>query len=504
MLVSNNHSPQAPQPLRIVSPSRLFRHRFERDGHTATEVFGPAEQELPDTSPSEVAVQRRLSVRACWEWMFFLDLPSASGCLCCLPLRRRRALLRTTFLPPFPAPMTQIKTVGPSTLRATIRALLDRDTGPWVSLYAPVDRAWNKTPTNRARLRSLIDEARDQAAAVALSTPDMEALLAPVTALRNAPRFWQNNLSGVAAFSAPDAHVALRLPFAPTMTAAVDPLVHVRPLWRYLEPNGTFYALGLSAGGVALFRGSRHHMEPVPLDDGPTSLDDVLQFDEHIQSLRYHTKTPPGSGKGGRRSAIFYGHEDAGDRRYVKEGVLRFFRALDNEVRAVVESVRPPPPLVLAGVEELRGLYRQVNKYAHLLDEAVETSVIEPESRTWDADALHRRAWTVVRPRFDEDREDARNRFESQPERTAANPGSALLAATAGRVEALFVAERPRVWGTLNDDRHAVQQHDERAPGDIEFLNAAAVRTLQTSGTVYVSEAAEVPAGGPIAALLRY
>ena len=400
--------------------------------------------------------------------------------------------------------MTSLSTAGPSSLRATARALLRKDAGPWISAYMPVRRPWNEMPTNRAQLRRVREEARSQAAVAPLSESDLEPLVESAQALEDTPEFWDEDFSGLALFLSPDTRLALRLPFAPAATTVVDRLVHVRPLWRHLSPDETFFVLGLSAGGAELFRASRHHIETVPLEEGPTTLDDVLQFDEHISSLRYHTKTSPGSAKGGRRSAIFYGHEDAGDHRYVKEGILRFFRALDNAVREVVEAVRPPPPLVLAGIEQLRGLYRQVNQYAHLLEAAVETSVIAPESRTWDADALHEEAWSVVRPRLEQALADARTRFHARPAHTAANPGAALLAAVGGRVDTLFVAEVPEAWGVLHEARHSLALHERRLDGDIEFLNAAAVRTLRADGTVYVTETDEVPGDGSVAALLRY
>lgn len=399
--------------------------------------------------------------------------------------------------------MTQLTTIGPTDVRDTVLSLLDTETGPWASISMPVERPWNEAETNRVRLRSLLDEVRDEASRMGLSATDVDAMLAPATDLHEVPSFWEGDLEGLALFLSPDEATVLRLPFAPAVFAGIDDRVHVRSLWRHLEPDGTVYVLGLSAGGAALFRASRYDAEEVPLE-GPTTLDEVLEFDEHIPSLQYHTGSSPGSGKGGERSAMFFGHEDAGDKRYVKEGVLRFFRTLDNQVRDVLGQDSTQVPLLLAGVEEVRGLYHKVNQYPHLLDASIEESVIDPETREWDADELHRRAWKVVRPRFDEDRKEAIDQFRAAPERTAGNPGSVLLAAAEGRVDTLFVAEDPMVWGTFDEDAHTVRIQSDRQVGSTEFLNAAAARTLQSGGTVYVTDASDVPEGGPIAALLRY
>lgn len=399
--------------------------------------------------------------------------------------------------------MTQQATMESRDLRDTALSLIDREAAPWVSIYMPVRRPWSEKRANRLVLRNLLDDARDQIPLQQRSTTDVESMLAPAVDFRKDASFWENEMEGVALFLAPDDHTVLRLPFSPATVAAVDEDVHVRPLWRSLEPDGLFFILGLSAGGAALFRASRYEIEEVSLE-GPTTLDEVLQFDEHERSLQFHTGTSSGPGEGGGRSAMFFGHEDAGDKRYVKEGLLRFFRALDNQVRDVLDEVRTPPPLVLAGIEQLRGLYRQVERYPHLLDESVEESVIDLESREWDVGELHRRAWDIVQPRFDEDRREAIDQFQAAPNRTAGNPGSAFLAAAEGRVDTLFVAEAPMIWGTFDEDRHVVRRHADREVGDTELLNGAVVRTLQSGGTVYVTDAADVPEESSIAALLRY
>ena len=367
----------------------------------------------------------------------------------------------------------------------------------------PVRRPWNQEKVNRVQLRNLVDRLHTRGPDGGISGGDVDSMLAPVADFSGDVSFWEGDLQGIALFLTHDDHTLLRLPFAPSIFAEIDRQAHVRPLWRHLEPDGTFFVLGLSAGGAALFRTTRYDIEEVPLE-GPTTLDDVLQYDEHIRSLQFHTETSPGSGERGGRSAMFFGHEDAGDKRYVKKGLLRFLRALDNQVGNVLDQVPTPAPLILAGIEQLRGLYRQVNQYQRLLPESIEESVIEPKTRDWDIEELHRRAWALVQPTFDEDRREAVDRFRAVPEQTAGNPGSVLLAAAEGRVDTLFVAEAPMAWGTFDKDRYALHLHRDRRPEDVELLNAATVWTLQSDGTVYVTAASDVPEGGPIAALLRY
>lgn len=402
--------------------------------------------------------------------------------------------------------MKRISTdIPPAQLRADLLSLLDTTSAPWASVFMPIERAWNRSKENRLRLRDLLDRIRAVAMQEGIPEAEVDPMLASALDLFDTPSFWEGEADGLALFLTPNEKAALRLPFAPSLYDELDVRPHVRPLWRHLEPDGRFYVLGLSAGGVELYRASRYRIEEVPLKEGPTTLDEALQYDEHIRSLGFHTGTPQGSsGDATRRSAMFHGQEDAGDKAYVKEGLLRFFRTLDNHVRDVLAQETTPPPLVLAGVEALRGLYRQVNQYPHLFDADVEESVIDATTRTWDAGELHRRSWALVRPHFDEERQNALDRFHAAPEQTAANPGSALLAAVEGRVDTLFVAEDTRIWGLFDADRHSVQVHRHRQAGDTELLNLATIKTLQSDGTVYVADAEDVPDDAPIAALLRY
>jgi hypothetical protein len=404
--------------------------------------------------------------------------------------------------------MTPEMNFAPDRFRTTLLHELEHTAPPRVSIGFPVQPTWDRARHGKLQLRTLLAEATDAMHQFDLAPPPPDTLLAPATALLDESSFWSHPADGVLLLLSPDgpeASVVRRLPFAPKPFSIVDHRYHVRQLWRHLEPDLPFYILALSAGGVVLYRASRHTIEPVELKDVPTTLDEALQYDEHVRSVRYHTKTAPGAeGNSFRRAAMYYGHEDAGDKAYVKEGLLRFFRTLDNGVRDVLAQAPTPPPLILAGTEALRGLYRKANQYRHLADTDIDAALRNGAEREWDVTALHERGWALVQPQADAARRGALERFHSAPERSAANVGSVLLAAATGRVDTLFVTDTQEAWGQYDPERYTVEVHPHREAEDTELMNAAVSHTLQAGGTVYVGPPEDLPEGAPIAALLRY
>jgi hypothetical protein len=372
----------------------------------------------------------------------------------------------------------------------------------------PVESTWDRRRHAQIQLRTLLDTVVDTMEQHRLTPSDLDTLLAPATDLLDGTAFWSEPAQGVLFLLAPEGpehSLVRRLPFAPAPFATVDAHYNIRPIWRHLQPDQMFYILALSAGGVELYRASRYTIETVPLTDVPTTLEEAQQYDEHSRSIGYHTRTQPGAGSdSGKRAAQYFGYEDAGDKAFVKEGILRFFRTLDNGVRDVLSQDATPAPLFLAGTDALRGLYRKVNQYPHLHDTDIDTAPQNGAERAWDEAALHERGWDLLQPQAEADRASALDQFHSTPERTAANVGSVLLAAADGRVDTLFATDEREAWGQYDAAQYRVEVHPHREPEDIELMNAAVLHTLQAGGTVYIDDADALPDGTPIAALLRY
>lgn len=389
----------------------------------------------------------------------------------------------------------------------TVLALLDAGSAPRASLYIPTQRGWNKRSENQLRLHTLISEAETRLAVQGNLGRDAEALLAPARAVVENDAFWREATEGLALFCAREHTSVHRLPFSVDRMQVVDRLFHIRPLWQRLVPDGAFYILALARGGVQLFQASRYAIRRVELTDTPVSYKDALAFDEHIRSVRYHTKMPvTGGGDRTKRASTYFGHEDAGDKSYVKEGTTRFLQQIDHGVCRILRQEASPAPLVLAGDDVARGLYRKVSHYAAICENDIEGEYYD--GTQWDEQTLHEKAWMAVADDFDEPRQKAISRFHAlaaaEPERTASGVEAVFRSAHDARVDVLFASAQESAWGRYNIGDGNVAVHSVAIPADVELHNAATTHTLLNGGTVYVTESADVPNGRDIAAILRY
>ena len=382
--------------------------------------------------------------------------------------------------------------------RSDLRELMERQTGPCVSLYQPAHRAGTDTRSydqrDVVRFKNLLREAERRLIGGGARAREAEDLLEPARRLLDDLDFWQYQGDGLAVFVAPGAMRSFRVPVRFEELVVVAPSFHVKPLLALLTGDGLFYVLALSQNQVRLLAGTRDHLGEVALPDGPKSLADALRYDDPERQLQFHTGAPAA---GDRRGAMFHGHGTGTDD--AKDNILRFCQQVD---RAVARFIRDgAAPLVLASVDYLTPIYRAASTYPSLLEAGIAGN---PEGLR--PDELHARAWPLVEPRFRRDRERAAARYRelAGTGRTSREVAEVLPAARDGRVDVLFVAVGVRIWGTFAPDARSVEIGEEAPGRNEDLLNLAAVHTLVNRGTVYAVPPAEMPDEAPVAAVLRY
>ncbi len=386
--------------------------------------------------------------------------------------------------------------------KQSLNELVASVTGPCISIYMPTERKGAETQQGPIRLKNLLTQVTEELAAMDMRTPDIQDLLAPIHALSGGNQFWQYQSDGLAILLAPDLLATYRVPLPFKETAIVNDRFYIKPLLPMLSGDGAFYLLTLTQGGVQLFYGSRFSLSEVELGEGvPKSLAEELRYDDFEASLQSHTASAPSVG-GDRGSAIFHGHAGGGEKSETKEHLLRFFRQLDNGVRDIIEG-NEHPPLLLAGIDSLRGLYGQVNQYKNLLAEGVDH---DPEALT--TQELHERAWSIVKPIFATKQQDALDAYHhlagTADARAAHTIEQIAPAAYFQRVDTLFMPQDISIWGTFDPTKNKVLTQQERQPGDEDLVDFAAVHTLVNGGTVYMVEPERLPEGTTLAAILRY
>lgn len=378
--------------------------------------------------------------------------------------------------------------------REELRTLAESSQAPCVSVYLPTHRIPTENQQDRTRLKNLIRQAHESLQAYGLRPAEAEALLEPATRLLSAIPFWKDKRDGLALFISPGIFRQYQLPTSFEPLVVVAHRFHVKPLLAFLGGK-EFFVLALSQNAVKLFEGSPFGLSAVDEPEGvPKSLADALKYEEMIKQLQFRTGIGTGGARG-ERAAMFHGQsaDDAKDR------IQWYFRQIDQGLRDLLREAQTP--LVLAGVEYLLPIYKEVNTYQHLLNGGITGN---PEGV--NLEDLHRQAWAQVEPYFKREQEEAAARYRelAGTGRTSHDSGEIVPAAYHGRVECLFVAVARQQWGDYDPGTNQVNLHLAPQPGSFDLLDMAATQTLLHGGAVYAVEASEVPDETLLAAVFRY
>jgi len=379
--------------------------------------------------------------------------------------------------------------------RDELRMLIGNAGGPCVAIYMPAHRVGSGTRQDPIRLRNLLREAEERLIASGLRSTTAQELLEPAWQLGQPGLFWSYQSDGLAIFISPGMFRYYRLPFSFKKLVVVADRFHIKPLLPLLSGDGQFYILALSQNEVSLLQGTRYSVSEVYLEGVPESLEEALRYDDPEKQLQFHTRTPRVTD--GKRSAIFHGHGVGIDDS--KDNIRRYFHQIDAGLRELLRDERAP--LVLAGVDYLLPLYREVNSYPYLLDQGIPGN---PEGLK--AAELHAQAWAVVQSYFLKAQQEAAARYRqfAGTGLTSNDVKETVAAAYHGRIDLLFVAVGVQRWGTFAPDTNVVQLHQKAEPGDEDLLDFAAMHTLLNRGIVYAVEPGKVPDDAPLAALFRY
>jgi hypothetical protein len=383
--------------------------------------------------------------------------------------------------------------------RNDLQTLIQHREQPCLSLYMPTERAGKETRQNAIRFKDMLSAAEEQLTATgSMNEEDARTFLQPAKELLGNDTFWQHQSDGLAIFRSPELFQAYRLPLSFDELVTTTDRFHIKPLLSLFTGNGRFYVLALSQHTARLLQGTRFSVEELELpEDTPTSIEEVTETDDPERQLQGHTAGSIASPTGtqGAGTPLYHGHADEDDR----VNRLRYFLEVDRGVQEVLKEEQAP--LVLVGVEEHQGLYRERNTYKNLIEEGVHHNpdLLKPEE-------LHAHAWEAVEPHMQRAQQEAIDRYhQNVPRDLASNDLHQVVPASVyGRVDSLFVAVGLQQWGIFNSQDSTVYVHQEAEPGDEDLLDTAAANTVMNSGTVYAVNPDEVPGDGLVAAIYRY
>jgi hypothetical protein len=157
--------------------------------------------------------------------------------------------------------------------------------------------------------------------------------------------------------------------------------------------------------------------------------------------------------------------------------------------------------LILAGVEELIPLYKEVNNYSNLAEKSINKN---PEEL--GTDTLHRNGWEIVGQLIkSEKNEMIKNFLEMRSSnRTSVDAEEIIKGASMQRIDVLFVRPHENLWGFYDSDENTVNFTSETEIKGSDLLNFAILQTLRFNGHVITIENNENFPEGPAAAIFRF
>lgn len=363
-----------------------------------------------------------------------------------------------------------------------------------VSLYMPAHRTGQEVEQDPIRFKNLLQEVEKRLLEKELRLPKVQDMLKKPRRLLQDSNFWQHQSDGLALFFSEDLFYSFRLPLNFTETIVITDRFHLKPLFPILTSDGTFHILAISQNQLRLMEGTRHTVDEVNLGDTPETLAEVFPDGFSKKELQFHTGTPSKGHRG--RAAIFHGQDSSND---LKTQIKQWFRIIDKAVVNILSNTQSP--LVLAGVDSLFPLYKEINSYPYLVDEGIpgNPDEMKPED-------LHPMAWAIAEPIFNEKRKASLAQYQQLvgTGQTTADISEAVLAAHHGQIATLFVATGVQVWGKFDQGSNEVHLRETPQHGDEDLLDFMAIQTLTKGGEVFVVSPKDVPGQALVAAILRH
>ena len=373
-----------------------------------------------------------------------------------------------------------------------LKGLAQQTQSPSISIFLPTHRAGQATRQDPIRFKNLLREAERWLLDSGMGPRAVSTFLQPAQALLDDAYFWQHQYDGLAVFLAADDFHTYHLPFHVEELLIIARSYYVKPVLPLFTNNGHYYILAISQNELRLFEGTRHSVGQIDLpEDTPASLDDALKFDDPEKQLQ--SRSVGGS------EALFHGQGPGDEEQKVR--IERYLNLVDAGLKEIFREQQAP--LVLAGVEYLLPIYRQVSKYANIMEAGItgNPEQLRPEE-------LQAQAWPIVEPYFRQEMETVIGQYQqlAGTGKAAANIEEIVAAAFQGRVDKLILAVDAQVWGTFNPDTGKVGHYQEKQSqeDDLALLDFAAMQTLQNGGFVYALSQKEMPVDSPILANFRY
>ena len=243
-----------------------------------------------------------------------------------------------------------------------MQELRANDTPYSVSMYVPyIEPSGGMSNPNWIEFKNILRDAEVALSEAGADGQTIAQTLQPGYDLLEQNDFWPSLHTSLAVFAHKDFFRYYHIPQPKVeFLVSVEKGFWLEPLEQIIANDTTYLVLALSHHGVQLYQGDKYTVHQVQVDDLSKSLQKALMIDEKPRSLEQHTVAPASRGK---YSETFHGQYN--QKEVDKQWLVKYFRMIDEALHDFLRGKETP--LVLAGVEYLHPIYREVNTYPHLI-----------------------------------------------------------------------------------------------------------------------------------------
>ncbi len=348
-----------------------------------------------------------------------------------------------------------------------------------VSFYLATSPETDKIQTSRIELGNLLRKAEAQLEAAGVAKRTIWPIGEQVNDLIDDDEFWKFQANGLAVFVTPESLATYRLPTHLESAVQVSDRFHLKPLIRAVSVPQHAFVLALAENEVRLIE----------------FFSDMPAQEIRVPGMPRDAASAVGTANINSRSAS--GRIQGGEGQKVR--LRQFARKVDAALRPVLSGRHEP--LILAAADPLLSIFRSVNSYSDLVEEAIDRSPARVGSDELAAlarpimDARHAARLARLRDLFG---------ARSSEGRATQDIAQAARAATFGAVDTLLVDIDEVIPGTVDDTTGAVSFADSPDAATYGVVDEIAGRVLANGGRVYGVRSADIPGGGALAAILRY
>lgn len=165
--------------------------------------------------------------------------------------------------------------------------------------------------------------------------------------------------------------------------------------------------------------------------------------------------------------------------------LLKFLRYVEQGLQNILQDENKP--LVVASVDYIFGLFKEVTDYKYLNEKNI------PESpKEESVHGLQQKAWALIQHELDEEKQKMVQKYIDSTNKSDIVE-KIVPNILYGRIDTLFVNRREYIWGKLKDETFDVEIYPKRDKRCEDLLNFAAIRAFLHDGNIYLMEPEKCP-----------